>query len=282
MARLGQRTPPKGNWGACRLVAIALALIFAVLAIPGSKPGSLAPTLDLSQADEAFSLKAEDGFQAPKNDTLFKHKCMWQLPAAPPKGVVLFFHGCNHSATDLWEKSTLCPECLGELRPVGCGSPACTALYWHVCPAPHARPPPGHRAAPRAGLPEEVRVRLAVLRRGHAIVAVSSRDRVSLCWDLGYNPLASQDGRIAEILAEVAEREGLQGLPVYAIGGSSGGAFALLLPHLMTLQVGPRPPLAAACRLPAAQPPLPPACAWRQGAHACTPAPGPATQLCRA
>ena len=105
-------------------------------------------------------------------------------------------------------------------------------------------------------------MRLTVLRRGHAIVAISSRDRVSLCWDVGYNPLASQDGRIEEILAEVAKKEGLPSLPVYAVGGSSGGAFALLLPHLMKLQVRPGPLPAAALRLPLPPAPVAPSAAW--------------------
>ena len=39
----------------------------------------------------------------------------------------------------------------------------------------------------------------------------------------------------------IREAESWQNLPVYALGASSGGAFALLLPFHMQLQVCPEP-----------------------------------------
>jgi hypothetical protein len=107
--------------------------------------------------------------------------------------VVLFAHGCHHSAGDLWPPSPSCPTCLG--------------------------------------LPEERRLRIAALRRRLALVAVSSLDRVGKrCWaeiktDGGAN--------VAAILRTIIGREGLGDLPVYAMGASSGGQLALTLPQLM-------------------------------------------------
>ena len=91
-----------------------------------------------------------------------------------------------------------------------------------------------------AGLPEEVRLREAALGLGYAVLAVSSADRTgSRCWDTQLDAAQSADSRaVAAILEEVAARERLAGLPVYALGASSGGAFVLGLPQLTQLQVG--------------------------------------------
>ncbi|GAB4820595.1 hypothetical protein N2152v2_007641 [Parachlorella kessleri] len=44
----------------------------------------------------------------------------------------------------------------------------------------------------------------------------------------------SLDGQhVAKILGTVRQREGLQQAPLYALGASSGGAFVLMLPHLV-------------------------------------------------
>jgi hypothetical protein len=107
--------------------------------------------------------------------------------------VVLFAHGCHHSAGDLWPPSPACPACLG--------------------------------------LPEETRLRRAVLRRGMALLAVSSLDRAGKrCW----GELRRDGGAaVAAIAREVVRREGLQGVPFYTMGASSGGQMALTLPQLM-------------------------------------------------
>ena len=65
---------------------------------------------------------------------------LWEVPAEP-KGVLLVAHGCNHQGGDFWPPSPRCRHCLG--------------------------------------LPEEGVVRAAALRRGFAVVAVSSFIRTS-------------------------------------------------------------------------------------------------------
>ena len=86
-----------------------------------------------------------------------------------------------------------------------------------------------------AGLPEDVRVRKKAVRQGYAIIAISSLDRRGRrCWDVKLDPTASVDGKhVAEILGTVRQREGLEQAPLYALGASSGGAFVLMLPHLV-------------------------------------------------
>ncbi|KIY93299.1 hypothetical protein MNEG_14663 [Monoraphidium neglectum] len=65
---------------------------------------------------------------------------------------------------------------------------------------------PKSDACPRCtGLPEETNITRTALRRGIAVVAVKAA------------------------LGKLLEREGLDGLPLYALGASSGGAFALAL-----------------------------------------------------
>ncbi len=89
------------------------------------------------------------------------------------------------------------------------------------------------------GLPEEMRIRRAGLQHGLIVVAVTSADRRSGCWDAKLNAGESGDGTaVAAILGEVAGREGVTGMPVYALGASSGGAFVLMLPHLVQVKVG--------------------------------------------
>ena len=61
-----------------------------------------------------------------------------------PMGVLFVAHGCSHAGSDFWPKTGRCVHCLG--------------------------------------LPEEVRVREAALRRGYAVVAASSFDRETKCW----------------------------------------------------------------------------------------------------
>lgn len=35
-----------------------------------------------------------------------------------PKGVLLLFHGCQHSSTDWWMQSEHCPECIGKFQSI--------------------------------------------------------------------------------------------------------------------------------------------------------------------
>ena len=76
-----------------------------------------------------------------------------------------------------------------------------------------------------ADLPEEAAWARAALARRLAVVAVSSGDREgSRCWRAADAP------PVARALAEVARRERWVGLPLFAVGASSGGAFVSTAP----------------------------------------------------
>ena len=122
----------------------------------------------------------------------------------PPKthyikleGALLFAHGCSHSAGDMWPKSKECPECLG--------------------------------------LPEETAIRKTALKRGFAIIAISSMDRSTKCWTQG------DIERVAIALSIVLNHTDLKDAPLYALGASSGGSFILTLASL------PYPKFTAIC-----------------------------------
>ena len=115
---------------------------------------------------------------------------VWQKPpGGRAKGVLLALHGCSHAATDWFPKGPRCAACLG--------------------------------------LPEEVNVTGAALARGLAVVALSSADRDSGCWDAF--PGSPDAAAARAVAAALLPRKGLGGLPVLALGASSGGAFALAL-----------------------------------------------------
>ena len=79
----------------------------------------------------------------PRLQNISDLEVLWELPPAP-MGVLFVAHGCSHSGSDFWPKSGRCMHCLG--------------------------------------LPEEMWVREAALRRGYAVVAVSSHNRETQCW----------------------------------------------------------------------------------------------------
>jgi uncharacterized protein YaeQ len=56
--------------------------------------------------------------------------------------------------------------------------------------------PPSKRCKHCLGLPEEVRVREAALRRGYAVVAVTSFNRTSKCWH-NTQPKRSEDLKVS-------------------------------------------------------------------------------------
>lgn len=68
---------------------------------------------------------------------------VYEVPKVP-KGVLLVAHGCSHSATDWWPKSTKCPKCIG--------------------------------------LPVEKSIVTEGLRRNLIVLAVSSSNRKHKCW----------------------------------------------------------------------------------------------------
>ncbi|BAF08279.1 uncharacterized protein [Oryza sativa Japonica Group] len=116
------------------------------------------------------------------------NEVLWQLPppTTPPRAAVFVAPGCTIRATDFFDASPGCPRC--------------------------------------AGLPEERRFTREALRRGYAVLAVSSRAE---CWSLD----TGDGGELAavESIIEwwVKERHPnqLAGLPLVGIGASSGGYF---------------------------------------------------------
>ncbi len=76
---------------------------------------------------------------------------VYQLPPQQPiKGIVLLAHGCSHSATDWWPKSSSCESCIG--------------------------------------LPIERTIVEEALRNGYIAVAQSSHNRKRKCWDSADSP----------------------------------------------------------------------------------------------
>lgn len=73
-------------------------------------------------------------------------EAVYQLPFTKAKGVIFLAHGCGHSATDWWPKTTSCPDCIG--------------------------------------LPVERKIVKAGLTNGYVMLAVSSRDRMNKCWSV--------------------------------------------------------------------------------------------------
>ena len=80
---------------------------------------------------------------------------LWEVPAGgATRGVLFVAHGCSHAGSDFWPPSPACEHCLG--------------------------------------LPEELLVRRTALRRGYAVVAVTSFNREDKCWR-NSAPAKSQD-----------------------------------------------------------------------------------------
>ncbi|CAK0814974.1 unnamed protein product [Prorocentrum cordatum] len=121
---------------------------------------------------------------------------IWQRPAAPGgvRGIFFVAHGCMHQGTDFF----------GDREPDGWLFEACARSNYGSC----------------LGLPEEVRLREAALRRGYLVVAVSGGSGRQSCWHPG------DEVRVAAALRHVRQAEGLPAdVPVLAMGASSGGAF---------------------------------------------------------
>ena len=105
-----------------------------------------------------------------------------------PRGIVLLLHACSHSALKFFSPSQTCINCVG--------------------------------------LTEELRIARLVIEEGYIPIAVSSINRVRGCWSM------KQDvPRIESVLKYWREEKMIQqyvggGNNVFAIGASSGGAFA--------------------------------------------------------
>lgn len=119
------------------------------------------------------------------------NEVLWQLPPGRPRAAMFVAPGCTIRATDFFDASPGCPRC--------------------------------------AGLPEERRFTREALRRGYAVLAVSSRAE---CWSL--DAAASGGSELAAVASIidwwVKERHPeLVGLPLVGIGASSGGYFVSAL-----------------------------------------------------
>ncbi|WIA33969.1 hypothetical protein OEZ86_007064 [Tetradesmus obliquus] len=175
-----------------------LALVAALLLVTSSRQACTG-----SGAGGVCLARASPAEVAGKQEEIEGTQVVWALPAAPvpPKGLLLAFHGCGHAATDWFPRSDSCKDCIG--------------------------------------LPEEVAIARAALGRGYAVVALSSRDRsFSRCWAVPHHRDAPSADihSVSAVLAALLPREGLGGLPLYALGASSGGAFVLTLPAYLPLK----------------------------------------------
>lgn len=108
-------------------------------------------------------------------------------------------------------------------------SPARAVLFVaHGC---RCRPenfwPPSPRCPGCVGLPEDVAITDRALRRGFAVLAVASARE---CWSLGKEVNATK-----RVIRSWAAKNGLEGLPVVALGASSGGYFVSRLAVKMSL-----------------------------------------------
>lgn len=113
--------------------------------------------------------------------------------AESPRGAILFFHGCSHSATDFFPAGTGCHTCLG--------------------------------------LPEELHLVHLALSRGYSAITLSSTNRRHKCWQSGHAGESPDYDRVTSAL-EVAQKHGAYSpsQPLYTSGASSGGFFATSLP----------------------------------------------------
>jgi hypothetical protein len=104
-----------------------------------------------------------------------------------PVGVLFLAHGCSHSATDWWPKSSTCNDCIG--------------------------------------LPVETTIVKEAIKRNYFVVALSSNNREHKCW-------SNEDIEISAKLINHIYTKFLTEdftIPLYLLGGSSGGSFAGIL-----------------------------------------------------
>jgi hypothetical protein len=100
--------------------------------------------------------------------------------------------------------------------------------------------PPSDSCPRCIGLPEEKRIVAAALDSGLFVIAVSSVDRDSRCWHVQFDA-----PRVLDALDTVLSRLNIsRDVPRFAMGASSGGAFAALLPVYTR---SPHPPWRAVC-----------------------------------
>eukprot|EP00887_Chlorella_sp_A99_P004278 scaffold15.g4278.t1 len=110
--------------------------------------------------------------------------------------------------------------------------PIGTVAFFHGCGGDFWPPSSKCPASTCRGLPEEIAHTKQALARGYAVIAISSADRTpgSMCFSWS----ADADD-VASILHQFTSDMGLASLPLYVVGVSSGGAFALKIPRPLTV-----------------------------------------------
>lgn len=118
---------------------------------------------------------------------------IFEIPQAPV-GVLALFHGCAHSAHDFWYRQPGCEQC--------------------------------------SGLPGEVSHTKQALALGYAVVAINSVSRSTNKTDRSHRCFSFRNDRegVVAILRTLLPSLGLEGLPLFLGGVSSGASFALKLP----------------------------------------------------
>lgn len=109
----------------------------------------------------------------------------------PVRAVLIALHGCGHGALDWSPRTTACPACVG--------------------------------------LPEEMEIVRNCLSAGISVIAPSSENRLTKCWEEGDGP------RIAGLVNAVIHARGWSNVPLHAFGASSGGFMATKLTEFLKL-----------------------------------------------
>ncbi|KAI7840034.1 hypothetical protein COHA_006240 [Chlorella ohadii] len=125
----------------------------------------------------------------PHKDHKFRHDYWYQVPKNP-RATVVFIHGCAHSGYNYWPQSEECDEC--------------------------------------RGLPEEMSHVLQALRRNYAVIAISSLDRKTGCFNYWEDFMD-----VKQIVEGWRKEWGMEDLPLYGVGISAGSAFLLKMPRYL-------------------------------------------------
>ena len=121
---------------------------------------------------------------------------VYQIPSntkqEPLSGILLVAHGCSHSATDWWQKSSSCPLCIG--------------------------------------LPVECAIVRKALENNMAVIALSSSNRKHKCWINRIDEVHAVTA-IKFMYEQVKTPIGMRTPPLFLLGASSGGAFVGTFSH---------------------------------------------------
>lgn len=208
--------------------APTLSLLLLLLAVPrgaGAAGGVAAAALESPLAVNAAGAQ----LLTPIKYMAMGRAVFYEVPQPPVRGVVAFFHGCAHDASDLWPRER-CAECDGAPRfgclllslviavtrcprgrSAGCNCKgASNRLPRHrsacatTLPASPDRPPISTRSQ-LPGLPEEVAHTKQALARGYAIIAIDAADATTRCFGVH----TDRDAVVAILRAWLAQ-QGLQ------------------------------------------------------------------------